>query len=341
MKPLLILALLSIYSAQAQDNTFLKGKITNPTSKKCYLSTQKIDEKTGARNEVILDSSEIKSDGTFAMSIKLQTLTEATFSDDNEGTSMLLDKGDDIYLILNTKMFDETISYSGKGSEKNNAIRNIFLIKEKIYYNIFQNDWENSSDTTGFIANAKKEYAQLKELMEDYRKEMPALNEFVDSQNKIIENLIQGIRENFAFKAAMAALKGTDILAFEGVDLKGNKLNISTFKGKITVIDFWATWCGPCKAEFPSMKKLEEQYGATINFLSVGVSCEKDDWTKMAADLNFKHNMFLGKEEAKEIKSKYSIKFIPRYIVVDKDLKIIDANGPRPSSGNLQKYFTP
>lgn len=341
MKPLLILALLSIYSAQAQDNTFLKGKITNSTSKKCYLSIQKIDEKTGEENEVILDSSEIKSDGTFAFSLKLQTLTEASFSDQNYITQILLDKGDDLYLTFNKRMIDETTSYSGKGSEKNNAIRNLDLICEKIYNKIYQNDWLYTPDTAGFIANAKKEYAVLKELMEDYRKEIPALNGYVDSGKKSIENIMQLIREDLAFGTAMLALKGTDIPGFEGVDLKGNKLNISTFKGKITVIDFWTTSCVRCKQEFPSMKKLEEQYGATINFLSVGLSCDKDAWTKMATELNFKHNMYLGKEEAKEITTKYAITSVPRYIVVDKDLKIIDANGPRPSSGNLQKYFTP
>ena len=48
--------------------------------------------------------------------------------------------------------------------------------------------------------------------------------------------------------------------------------------------------------------------------------------------------MFLGKEEEKQI-SNYDVKFIPRYIVLDKNQKVIDALAPRPSSGDLQKYF--
>jgi hypothetical protein len=89
----------------------------------------------------------------------------------------------------------------------------------------------------------------------------------------------------------------------------------------------------------PSLKKLEEKYGADINFVSVALFCKKEDWEKMATGFDLKHNMFLDKNEEEKIK-KYDIKFIPRYIVLDKDLKVIDANAPRPSSGELQKYFS-
>ena len=88
----------------------------------------------------------------------------------------------------------------------------------------------------------------------------------------------------------------------------------------------------------PSFKALEEKYGSDINFVSVGLYCENEKWVQMATDYAFKNNMFLGKEEEKQIKG-YDVKFIPRYIVLDKDLKVIDALAPRPSSGDLQKYF--
>ena len=130
MKQLFTIALLSLSSLYAQDNASLKGKISNPSNGKCYLYVVKTDEKTGQRKRETLDSSEVTADGRFAMSFQVKELTQASFDDGNEQTTLLLNQGDDLYLTLNTKMFDETITYTGKGSEKNNAIKNLMLIQE-------------------------------------------------------------------------------------------------------------------------------------------------------------------------------------------------------------------
>ena len=55
-------------------------------------------------------------------------------------------------------------------------------------------------------------------------------------------------------------LKYKKAIDFSGVNLNGDSISLSDFKGKIIVVDFWATWCVPCKEEFPTYKKLEEKY---------------------------------------------------------------------------------
>ena len=336
MIKLFTIALLGASSIFAQNNTFLKGKIANQTHNKCFLYVLKADKATGNMNQVFLDSSVVKKDGTFSMAFNLKEATEAVFYDGNEQTPVLLNMNDDLYLTLNTKMFDETISYSGKGAEKNNAIQNISMIEETINNKAFS--YENDADTSVVFAYMKKAYGDFKDILKDYKKDLPDLEKYVDSKLKSVDQTTKYIKDNFAFTKKIASLKGTNGIDFEGVDLKGKKIKISSFKGKVIVIDFWATWCGPCKAEMPSFKALEEKYGSDINFVSVGLYCENEKWVQMATDYAFKNNMFLGKEEEKQIKG-YDVKFIPRYIVLDKDLKVIDALAPRPSSGDLQKYF--
>ena len=336
MKQLFTIALLSLSSLYAQDNASLKGKISNPINGKCYLYVVKTDEKTGQRKRETLDSSEVTADGRFAMSFQVKELTQASFDDGNEQTTLLLNQGDDLYLTLNTKMFDETITYTGKGSEKNNAIKNLMLIQETLGNEVY--GMESKKDTATIFSFIRKSYSELKGLMEDYKKDIPELEGYLQSEYKMIDKEIEQTKSRLLFNSKMEGLKGTNLTDFAGVDLKGNNINISSFKGKTTVIDFWATWCGPCKAEIPSFKALEEKYGSTVNFVSVGLYCEKKDWTKMATDFGLKNNLYIAKEGEKQLKE-YDIRYIPRYIVVDANLKIVDALAPRPSSGDLQKLF--
>jgi len=146
------------------------------------------------------------------------------------------------------------------------------------------------------------------------------------------------IRGKIEFQKKMKPLLGKEAIDFSGIGLEGSKASLSDYKGKIIVVDFWATWCGPCKAEFPAYKKLEKKYGEDIHFVSVGVFCKEDAWKEMAREEGFENNIFLSKKHAKQIK-KYAVRSIPRYLVINEKFELIDADAPRPSSGKLQQYW--
>lgn len=66
-------------------------------------------------------------------------------------------------------------------------------------------------------------------------------------------------------------------------NIKGGTTSLKDLKGKYVYIDVWATWCGPCKAEIPHLKSLEEKYqGKNIVFVSISVDSKEDHdaWQK-------------------------------------------------------------
>jgi len=59
-------------------------------------------------------------------------------------------------------------------------------------------------------------------------------------------------------------------------NLKGKPVSLSDFKGQVVLLDFWATWCGPCLEELPELKKLQEKYGPQ-GFTLLGVSVDENE----------------------------------------------------------------
>ncbi|MEZ4923415.1 MAG: TlpA disulfide reductase family protein [Crocinitomicaceae bacterium] len=110
-------------------------------------------------------------------------------------------------------------------------------------------------------------------------------------------------------------------------------MKVSDFYGKITVLDFWATWCGPCKAEFPGLHELEKKYDGKVTFLGIASFCKKEDWEKMAKEEGFHNSIYIEKDDMDPVSSKYAIQTIPRYIILDADGKVINLEAQRPSSG--------
>ena len=326
----LIIALAITSITFAQNTATLAGKITNPTGDIVYLRQMKIED--GKRIELLLDSAQLAADGTFKMQADFTVITEVLFYDGNEMCPLLLKAGDDLYLTLNTKMFDETIIYSGKGAAKNNAIKNLSLMNEVAMNRIYL--FDEATDTNEIYEFMDKSFDAIAGVIKDYQNEIPDFKTYGDEQLESLAHSKGQIKKELAqqkaFEALLKNLIGTDGTNITGVDLKGKKISLSKFKGKTVVIDFWATWCGPCKAEMPTFKVLEEKYGKDINFVSVGLYCKQDGWIEMATELGFENNIYLDKKGESQIKD-WSINFTPRYVVLDKDFKIVDAHATRPS----------
>jgi thiol-disulfide isomerase/thioredoxin len=148
-------------------------------------------------------------------------------------------------------------------------------------------------------------------------------------------NRANSIKTELAKKATAA---GGQAVNFTYPDINGKQTSLSDFKGKVVLVDVWATWCGPCKGEIPHLKKLEEEmHGQDVLFLSVSVDEQKDHqkWKDFIASEEL-GGVQLFASGWSDIAKFYDIKGIPRFMVFDKNGNIVSTDAPRPSNKELK-----
>jgi thiol-disulfide isomerase/thioredoxin len=133
--------------------------------------------------------------------------------------------------------------------------------------------------------------------------------------------------------------EGEPAIDFNYPDIEGNEFSLSSFKGDLVYVDVWATWCGPCKAEIPSLQKLESDYhGKDITFMSVSVDTDKEAWQKMVAEKEL-GGVQLWADGWSKITKDYAIFGIPRFMLFDSEGNVISTNAPRPSSDEIRELL--
>jgi thiol-disulfide isomerase/thioredoxin len=117
---------------------------------------------------------------------------------------------------------------------------------------------------------------------------------------------------------------------------------ITAYKGQVTYVDFWASWCAPCRREIPLSAKLHEAYADKgVNFIYISTDEDLGSWQRACKNEKLPPSacyiMPKGKESA--IAKQFEINTIPRYMLIGKDGKIIDTDAPRPSDPKIRKIF--
>jgi thiol-disulfide isomerase/thioredoxin len=118
---------------------------------------------------------------------------------------------------------------------------------------------------------------------------------------------------------------------------------INQNKGKIIYIDFWASWCMPCRAEIPNTKKLMLNYkGKELVFLSFSMDENRTLWKKTIHSEGIEetnNNFLVSKNFESTLAKQFKITTIPRYILIGKDGKVINQDAPRPSDPKIRQIF--
>lgn len=132
-----------------------------------------------------------------------------------------------------------------------------------------------------------------------------------------------------------------NFMALEGTTAEGEEFDWKSYRGKVVLVDFWASWCGPCRAEIPNMKEQLEKYGDK-DFAVVGINLDttRKAYQKYVDDqeLTWTNLMSDKKEEMgwnNPIVSQYGVSGIPTAILVDREGKVVSLRA-RGKELNLQ-----
>lgn len=116
-------------------------------------------------------------------------------------------------------------------------------------------------------------------------------------------------------------------LNFTIADMNGKPVHLASYKGKVVLLDFWATWCGPCKAEIPNFVELQQQYGSKgLAVLGLSVDDTVDKLKPFASELRMNYPVLvgLGRDDVQDAFG--PIWGIPTTFLISRDGKICRKN---------------
>lgn len=148
-------------------------------------------------------------------------------------------------------------------------------------------------------------------------------------------------RVNSAIENSRKYPKLNSYTDFAVLDTDGKEVKLSGLldSNKYTLIDFWASWCGPCRAAIPHVKELHKKYSDKLNVLSVSLDSDEKPWRKaMEKEQMEWKQLWADKERVNGVQDPYQIKGIPFLLVIDPSGKIAFAgHGPDELSDFLSK----
>jgi peroxiredoxin len=239
---------------------------------------------------------------TNVVSSELQTLVGQVKTKLQAGKETAADLADEL------KAFDTLVAKHS--SEKTDAVANVLMMKAMLYLEVL-NDSEKGVET-------------IRQVKRDFPNTTPGKR-----ADAMIASIAKQSESNAEAKQAQAALKpGAEFPAFDEKDVTGKPLSIGKLRGKVVLIDFWATWCPPCRAEIPNVVKVYEKHHSE-GFEIIGVSLDQDQQKLESFTKENKmpwQQFFDGQGWGNKLAVKYGVQSIPATYLIDSRGRIIGSD---------------
>jgi len=219
--------------------------------------------------------------GTFKDTLSKET-RYAILQIGSHNKMLFLDANTRLRITADANDFNNTIKFKGKGKNENEYLHNREMITVELIEKIDSLNQLPESDFMVYINQINQKISAL--LTPNLSPKL--LETETEQLNIFIQNLEQQFHAINQTQSKLTAGKASPLfLSYE--NNKGGETSLSDLKGSYVYIDIWATWCPPCRAEIPYLKKLEEHYKhKNIKFVSISIDnpSAKDKWRAMIKD---------------------------------------------------------
>ncbi len=325
MKNVFTLLTLALFStiAFSQENMAFQAQIENRNGDVIYIKDKK----------EIVQEIKLNAKGMFQAQFPITEGMYLLF-DGAEYANLFLKNGYDLKMTMDASKFDQTITFEGKGSKENN-----YLAEETRADEGFNYDQVMALDADNF----NKVITQKKNTDLEKMNKAGLDPNFTKLHAAEIEGDIARLQQYYVQGLAKKKMNNMPSPLFDYENQKGGTTKLEDLRGKYVYVDVWATWCGPCRAEIPSLKIIEEKYhGKNIQFVSVSVDDQKDHekWQKFVMEKQLGGiQLYAGKTPVSDFIKAFNVNTIPRFILIDPTGKVVDADAARPSDPRLQQQL--